>query len=358
MHPTLKRMQAWAEFRGSSAKTVKGILAYFKKYPPRKFDHSNYESASDWKARQKLRKADPEAKRAVHDKKFRKAYLAKLRREEKKLTSIAPGIDGWVEYRKTIEQSEKRLCEIARLREIVTGKYTYRKPKRTVQVVPIDGSTAFLARAPIVRRGKNAVVYAHDGPFKHVYEPGQTHWKNGKPKRYDRAVNNSYVRSIAYIESPEVVDYLIHEKRGTCKLSPGYKWDVDENGLRVVDVNNPKDDYHVEAFDLYKGAKYIIERFENARELRKTHAAKAAIERAKLAGVYVSFADSLRAGNCAAGTRSFAKKHGLDLRKHYPAVDLVEIANGNADRVRMAVNAATRRHREELAQGFCEVPKI
>jgi hypothetical protein len=64
-------------------------------------------------------------------------------------------------------------------------------------------------------------------------------------------------------------------------------------------------------------------------------------------------ADSLNAGNCAAGTRAFAVRHGLDVGRHHSAAEIAEIANGDWDRARLAIACATLRHRREMAAGAC-----
>jgi hypothetical protein len=63
--------------------------------------------------------------------------------------------------------------------------------------------------------------------------------------------------------------------------------------------------------------------------------------------------DSVRAGNCRAGTESFAARHGLDLRRHYTAGELRLMANGDARFVRAAVIMAMRRERIEIQRGKC-----
>lgn len=78
----------------------------------------------------------------------------------------------------------------------------------------------------------------------------------------------------------------------------------------------------------------------------------ATVDRGEAAGVYVCAADSVRAGNCRAGTESFATRHGLDTRRHYMAGELAALANGDAYRVRGAIIAALRRHRTEMTRGY------
>lgn len=81
----------------------------------------------------------------------------------------------------------------------------------------------------------------------------------------------------------------------------------------------------------------------------------ALVERGEAADIYVCAADSIVAGNCKAGTASFASRHNLDLHRHYRAGEIAAIANGDARFVRAAIVAAVRRNRRESAQGYCDV---
>jgi hypothetical protein len=70
------------------------------------------------------------------------------------------------------------------------------------------------------------------------------------------------------------------------------------------------------------------------------------------ANIHVCYADSIKAGNCPAGTEKFGEQHGLDRKRHYTAKELLEISNGSTRFVRAAVLTALRRERREMAQGF------
>ena len=67
-----------------------------------------------------------------------------------------------------------------------------------------------------------------------------------------------------------------------------------------------------------------------------------------------SLADSLAAGNCQAGSEQFARRHGLNPTRWYKPNELLAVANGDAQRVRLAVLAAVRRH-DRLAEAGAQV---
>jgi hypothetical protein len=95
--------------------------------------------------------------------------------------------------------------------------------------------------------------------------------------------------------------------------------------------------------------------FERRAAARDQAELAAVVERGEAAGVWVCAADSYRAGNCRAGTASFAARHGLDVRRHYRAGEVSEAANGDIRFVRAAVVSALRRERREVAEGVCKL---
>ena len=78
---------------------------------------------------------------------------------------------------------------------------------------------------------------------------------------------------------------------------------------------------------------------------------KDVIKSADRRGVRVGFADSIRAGNCSAGTIRFCSNHYLNIRKFYAASELMRMAKDEAQRVRLAVGCAIRRHDSFSAVG-------
>jgi hypothetical protein len=99
-------------------------------------------------------------------------------------------------------------------------------------------------------------------------------------------------------------------------------------------------------------------------DARRAFAARAAardrdlVKRRDLAEVWVRWSDSVDAGNCVVGTQEFATKQRLDLRRHYPALDLLARSNGYTPFVQRAIVSAVRRQRVETQQGYCEVPRM
>lgn len=381
-HPSFERMRAVAAALGSSATTVRGVLRFLRGdkrapaaiqkaicpmglCPPLRKSAPCYPPPRrriDWEQSPGVlaRKADPEAKRARDDKRFRKQYLARLRRREAAAMRYdATTLDGILARVDTGPHRIAELVEVARLRTIATGKSHKQLPLPPCHDgVLLTGFDAFLARkhgAKINMAGKDALLQAcRDKSWGHHAE-AYTIWdKKGRP-RGQRAEHDNYVRSLALIVEPATVDYVFHETRVSVKLPDGYVWDVDANGLRAVDANSRRDDFHPDVVELLlkDAAEYIVRKINANRERRQEMAAKIAVEAAAVQGVYVCLADSLRAGNCRQGTLSFGQRHGLDPARHYSAPELLTMANGDASRVRLAVTAARLRHEREMTAGVC-----
>lgn len=163
--------------------------------------------------------------------------------------------------------------------------------------------------------------------------------------------------------------YVCAGKKASLKAPRGYRWDRDANGLRIVSLTDRRKDYHPDSDDLRsydaralakKATDLFARRQAEARQAREELRLDklSADERTKLIakaereGCMVCLADSLRAGNCRAGTEAFAQRHNLDPRRHYKPTQLLRIANGQADRVKLAVAVALRRHRHEMTVGY------
>ncbi len=153
------------------------------------------------------------------------------------------------------------------------------------------------------------------------------------------------------------------------KAPRGYRWDRDKNGLRIVSLSDQRRDYHPDSDDLRSyDARALAKKAAKLYAVRKTQAAKAKeearlaklsadeqtrlIAKAEREGATVCLKDSLKAGNCRAGSEQFAHRHNLDPTKHYKPSQLLRIANGDAHRVKLVVAVALRRHRHEMAVGY------
>lgn len=166
------------------------------------------------------------------------------------------------------------------------------------------------------------------------------------------------VTSVAFVRPGFIWFWFANDARREFKAPRGYRWDSDSNGLRLVANANEDHDYHPTAADLiFRGVKWIVGQIKANAAARRATAAKmrqeqSALWKAEREGATVCLADSLRAGNCRAGSEQWAQRHGLDPRRHYKPSEVLALANGDTHKVALVASVALRRHRLEMERGY------
>lgn len=189
-----------------------------------------------------------------------------------------------------------------------------------------------------------------------VYETGDNrNWR--KKSTFQRWL---VVESWARVHSLRI-EYHLHGRVATIPAPRGYRWDSDANGLVLV---GRAGDYHPTASELIDAAgdkcRGLIAKLKENAAIRKVAAKKAKqqlkmVRRAEREGARICLADSLRAGNCRAGSTNWARNHNLDPAQHYKPTQVLALANGDASRVAIVAAAAIRRHQQEMQRGYCEL---
>jgi hypothetical protein len=250
--------------------------------------------------------------------------------------------------------------------------------KQTQDTLSLPVSERLLRRSTLVPLGPESIRYTEE--YNQKKYPRRRNWLDPRPIKTrhtlscDEIDNGEYssrctfhywtyipivTSSALIINSGQTIIWNFALNTPTHLKAPrGYHWDVDNNGLRLVANRNNDIDYHVNSDDLnnYDGHDLARKARENHKirveERKKARADKKAILTAEKEGCMVCAKDSIKAGNCKYGTISFAKRHHLDPAKHYKPSDLLDIMNGDAPRVRLAVAVALRRHKQEVARGY------
>lgn len=185
----------------------------------------------------------------------------------------------------------------------------------------------------------------------------ETVWKNGTPRTGTPARHVATIRSYGVLHRNGNLTVCIGITQRTFTPPEGTVFLKDRYGFKLALADSRNDDYHPTWHDFLNepdpdvSRKWLAKLLANRERRLQAEAAEAAT-RADMEGVYVCVADSLKAGNCLAGTRAFAERHHLDVRRHYTALELLAQANGDSGRVRLAIQAAIHRHRRETAQGY------
>jgi len=357
VHPTLSRMRDELRLTvcKNSLKSAKNLTHHVRKwgYETRR---RIPETSAQWRERQSLRTAQPEFKRALKDLTFRKSFLAKLKRDLKKTSTIQPGIDGmihWIDNRRTLEAT---IAELSRQITALGGKPPQAKPTQSA-IVPISEADCRQIGASLNLQGKDATIIPCYEFSRLESSAPVTQWKNGRPRTVSRAKRNNYVRSFGTIVDDRTAEFAFDKLRRSCTLPVGYGWKLDAHGLAAHVVGRIDHDYHITATDVLtlpncQWSQYLAERIATNVEQRRLAALTTAASLAEMADVYVCRRDSLDAGNCAAGTASWIRLQGIT-ETHIPAVELAKRATES--RVKIVINTAIRRHRQELAAGVCEL---
>lgn len=318
--------------------------------------------ASDsWHRRKALTLHERDIRRARADKNFRNNYLRRLHRAVKAL-DLEPNRDidsviAWAEDSYRLQSERKALT--SRYHKITGKNYPTKRPSTPawLRKLHINDTTARAAGAKLDMRGDDSSVKPTFGLSWLDYDAPVTEWKSGRPVGYTRAKRDNYVTSFAILREDGKLDIAIAKRRVEGVEAPeGYRWDTDSHGV-CLRSNAHGSECHFEARDVISYPDQWIERTVTELEENKIRRDRLKVERkaelAKTKGVHVCFRDSLRGGNCAAGTRQWVNDHNLDERKHYAADTLVDLSNGDYNMVRRALFAAVQRHEKEVEQGVC-----
>lgn len=334
-HPSVRRVAVRAP------RTVRDLIDYLRDHPSRvlpldcgrTIQHPSFHFGVP---RSQMSDAERAKRRAAADPKFRKSLRAKLR----------PYLA------RSIAAADKYIAALP-ARKFAAAALSVEAPEEPVnmeylRISPRDADTL---GAPVCRRGKDWEVVGAERTYQ-VHAPGETTWKNGRAVAYSRAENISYVRAVGLVLSPERVAVSLHGRPDAIYPAPeGMRWDIDEHGLRLVSARG---DYHPSATDFLAQdpVAECVANLNRLADVREKAEAEARAEIAAARDVEVCLADSLRAGNCLAGSLAFAESRGLDTRRHFAPALLIRLGGDSLLRVRLAVRAAVTRHRAEMERGY------
>ncbi len=141
----------------------------------------------------------------------------------------------------------------------------------------------------------------------------------------------------------------------TLVLPEGYAFGDDDNGQKIFKTESPEEDYHFEEEELKGGIYRLVKVLERNADIRRQRREEETYRRQAdrefdlmmkdLSTTLVTRFDSYRAGNCAAGTKSFADRYSIDLQRPLRADRLWRIADRSNERDRAlgAIRAAWQR---------------
>lgn len=336
---------------------IRAILPGDAGWKPERFGYPPNGKGERWGTRG-MPTEQREFRRAKAGPTFRRRFVRNLRKQVVALAEIEYSLAGITAYSEALRQNMLRLEVIRKMMEalapkvgILSGLPSPAGP-RCCLVTP-DLATVRAHGCSPNMRGLDSSLTATFKFSYGVHSDGVTTWKNGNPVGYNRAAHHNYVRSFALLDpdQPALVSLAIHQSEQDLILPDGYSWAIDGLGLCVV---HGPDRYHPTCSELWanQAVPKLIAALAKALETRKLLSAQLVAECSEAEGVYVCLQDSMRGGNCRAGSIEWSRKHNLDTRKHYTPMELLQQANGDIGRVRLAVKAATIRHRGEMERGY------
>lgn len=193
----------------------------------------------------------------------------------------------------------------------------------------------------------------------------RTEWEKYGRRSYPRNVNTLQIYSCAYASKSAVIAHVGDKKR-TLKARKNYVFGVDEYGIYIAraGAESDADKYHPTGEELLRGNAALIKALSAIKKQRKealaaekerakeAAARRKALPKARKYGITVCFRDSIRAGNCAAGTLTFGDRHGLERGRHYP-LKLIEKLSERKPEVKRVIQHAIERAAKEMATGVC-----
>jgi hypothetical protein len=377
MKPTIQDLPAYRLAirnlpHNSKAKTPKGIIRAALAHRRDTLRHAPYRPALyigtkeglAWQERRALPQEERDTRRAIADPRFRRGLLLSIRAQLRALSALPPrtveGVMAWeggtstrIAAAVSLSARYRRICQGAGISPRTPLPFPSSGLPWAAEV-DIGESLAARMGAKLDMRGNDARVLPTLGTSYLHHVPCETQWKNGRPVGYTRAVRDNYVTSFVILhEDGTALARLAGEE---IPLTPpeGHRFDIDHNGFRLVRLADGED-YHLNAYDLTVPWDVAVDRLARNAIARQEERARLKAEAADAEGVWVCVADSLRGGNCREGTLQWARNHGLDPRRHYPAPDLIHRMNGDAGRVRLAISAAVHRHRREMEAGVANL---
>ena len=125
-------------------------------------------------------------------------------------------------------------------------------------------------------------------------------------------INSGKVGAWSYLDKENVMHVM------NVRAPRGYRFDVDVHGVKLVSLSCSDDDYHFDGDDLMQGVSFLRscvitnrnKRMEDKRTRRRSKSEEKVFYRL-LPKLQVRLQDSIRAGNCVAGTLAYAERRGI-----------------------------------------------
>lgn len=211
--------------------------------------------------------------------------------------------------------------------------------------------------------------------FQRSFLESTCHGRYSSRCNYNRYSYRPMIQSFGYIVNKNTMYFKTDTDDGiisrVIKSPKGFHFAIDQLGIKIQSNSIKSMEYHFTALDLlpyaikkndYKSGQLMVAIAKNNYQLRKKTDLKSDIfsddvskvnkvlNYAHKLGVKISIVDSIKAGNCLAGTESWMQKNKLE-HKHYP-VFIISSRMNNDRRVKIAILQAIERTKIESARGY------
>lgn len=303
--------------------------------------------------------AAAERRRAAADPRYRRAQQARLRRATAAWTADSLDAAEW-----GMADRHARACAAAdRLGRLAPSRGDVAPANSALigigasRLSDLDGLRPSERRAISPRPGVSWVV---TGPWWTTeIEEDQDHlteWRSGRPRTLESASHEMSIRSYAVIvDDGREIEWAYGPRTGRSVAPSGWSWAIDPDGLRLLSRIADDCDYHPHAAELATQDARDLARTAITAARRRRDLASRAVSGIPAGDVAVWRADSIRAGNCAAGTDAWAARAGMRSRAWAWAT---EVLSSGGSRAEMAVRAAAERVVRDLARGWTDLREI
>lgn len=267
------------------------------------------------------------------------------------------------------ETREKRNKKTKSMSVMAIFRSNYESKPKNVRTITIDDASQFKSIPSIQNKKlKNWNGYLPTLKPSHI----QTN-NEGTYSSRCRYIHYTYTRMVTSwgcVVNPQFVYVRIDTNDGlfskNIKAPRGFHWTIDKNGIKLQSNSIKSKDYHPSTSDflVYRDSKsqfhtLITDKANQLYEKRKSILEEQFIEKRMLKNLknsdcYVSFLDSINAGNCPAGTISWIERNNLEKNKHYKLSVLLRHLE-NDQRVKLAAIFAYRRHEQEIQRGYSKL---
>jgi hypothetical protein len=214
--------------------------------------------------------------------------------------------------------------------------------------------------------------------FKPSHLKTNSHGRYSSRCKYERFSYTPMIQSFGYMINKSTMYFRIDTDDGiisrVIKAPRGFHFAIDHLGFKIQSNSIKSMDYHFTALDLmpyaikkndYKSGQLMVAIAKDNYKARKQVNLKSdlfspdpkkvnkVIKEAERLQVQISIVDSIRAGNCLAGTQVWAMRNHMKTNTHYQIQAISDkLDDDNANRVKLVILRAIERTKQEIARGY------